>query len=214
MAGSKNYLTAVFSIFFIFAFAPANASVIYNNFDANDAYVEFAGWTLSSNSVGFQFSAAATGSVTSVDVGMGILSSSDISPQSVGFNLFSDSGSDSLGSLLETFTVVVNNRFGDDSGPISTGLLSGTTTLIAGMKYWLEASSLSGTNVPWNRNSIGDDGLRSVNGLVADGQSRLGAFRINSDAVSVSEPGSLSLIAIGLGLIGFARRHTGSRKAG
>lgn len=177
----------------------ADATVIYSNFGPGDAFNCCTGWTIDSdNGQGVQFTAGSSGLVTSVDVGMGV---AGIPPEAVNFNLYGDS-SDNIGALLESFSVIVNNRFGTVA--TSTGATSGATLLTAGKKYWLIASSPSGVNVPWNLNSIGDTGLLWSNGDVFTDQT-LATFRINANPAP--EPMSLALLGLGLAGLGLSRRR-------
>jgi hypothetical protein len=178
----------------------ANATVIYSNFGPGDDFDCCSGYTIAFGvAQGVQFTARSSGRATSANVGMGV--SSDPPPETVNFDLYSDSG-DNIDTLLESFSVVVNNPFGTVA--TSTGAMSGTTMLTAGQKYWLIASSPSGVNVPWNLNSIGDVGLRWIEGTVA-ADIKLATFRINADMVP--EPGTLALLGLGLAGLGLSRRR-------
>lgn len=180
----------------------ASSTVLYNNFGPGDSFIDGLGYTIGFGTAqGVGFVAGDTGLVTSIDVGMGLFFNG-APPQSVDFNLYSDSGSNNIGALLESFSVTVSNDFGTVA--TSTGVLSGTTLLSAGQNYWLIASAPAVTNVPWNINSVGDTGSRWVNGVVS--ADLLATFRVN--ASSVPEPGTFILVGLGLAGLAASRRRT------
>jgi len=178
----------------------SNASIVYDNFGPNDDHSTGIRWTIDWEfTQGFQFAPTASGVFTSLDVGMGV---SGTPPETVRFDLYADA-SDTLGALLESVDVIVNNN--TTTLGISTGLASGSTNLVAGQMYWLIATSLSGVNVPWGQNSTGDSGLHWVNGSVYEEPDTKGAFRVNASVVPI--PAAVWLFGSGLlGLVGMARR--------
>ena len=196
----KSIKLFIFGICLSLVSMVTSAAAIYDNFGAGDTFNTGIGWTISSNtSQGLQFTAADTGIFSSLDVGMGVTGSTP--PGDVLFKFYADAGN-SLGTLLESITVTVNNSFG--SPGVSSGLASGSTILTAGQNYWLIAEAFSGVNTPWNRNNIGDVGnLHWTNGSISSGD-EAGVFRINANAVP--EPETLILFGLGLAGLGFHKR--------
>lgn len=183
----------------------SHAAVLYSNLGPGDSFIANSGLVAGAccDPTGLQFTAAASGVVSSVDVAMGVINAP--TPITVTFGLYSDSGSDRLGDLLETFTVVVNSP--SLITGLSTGALSSLAALAAGSEYWLVVQDAQGENLAWGFNNTGATG-----GLLQSGTywspppADLGAFRVNGSAIP--EPTSAMLLGLGLAALIAARRRT------
>lgn len=180
--------------------------VIYDNFGPNDSFRETSGATIDvSFDQGFQFTASQSGFFTSLDVGMGTTDG----PQDVLFSLHNGATSNTIGDLLESLTLTIQNPFGTQA--TSSASATGSTYLKEGNQYWLLAHSVSGASTPWNYSNVDSDGYKWVNRLTATPpresigiSSDVSTFRINASVVPI--PAAIWLFGSGLlGLIGVAR---------
>jgi len=185
----------------------ANAAVIYSNLGASDSF------NLGSVRMGpgyaYQFTAGATAYATSVDAP---IVADGASAVTVTMRLYSDSGSNAVGTLLETFQLTSDVA----TANLVTASMSGSTLLTSGNKYWLEvAAPPSGLSWYNSGTAFGTYGFFNGEGY---GYSyyydqQIAAFRINggSAPAPVPLPAAAWLMLSGLGGLGFIGRR---RKAG
>jgi hypothetical protein len=191
---------------------PANAAVIYNNFNVG-TYLGAGGSIVSGSSVdpyqlhtvANEFVAGATGSVTEIDVAFLNLGD-DLTPGIVSLYTVA---SGALGTSLGSWS-------GTPAGPfpgccsITTIPVAGGPTLTAGTSYFLvvAAGGSSALDI-WNDNTLGDQNDIQIDfgsGFVDEGVDNLGAFAILGGATAVPEPSTMLLLGSVLAAA-FARRR-------
>jgi hypothetical protein len=150
----------------------ASADVIYDNIGAMfpGQYLITYGGTYA-----FQFTAGSTAYASSVDVP--IVAASAVT---VTMRLYADSGTNSVGTLLETFQLT------SDTPPVNlvTANMSGLTLLTSGNKYWLEAASSS--EFSWYTSNTASGPYAFFNGEYSYFNSIIGAFRINVGSTAIA----------------------------
>lgn len=160
----------------------------------------------------FQFTSSASGSVSGISVALSKFSSYTGTGTVPTFDLFTDSGSNTIGGLLGTWTGVMPTA---NLGSVQS-LTGGSATLNAGGKYWLVAREPTLQNVfVWNYNSQGGKGMQAFSSNLGSSYNYLTnrdqcAFQIDVAAAPVPEPFSMALAGIGA-LAGYHRIRT--RKA-
>ncbi len=155
----RNLVTVAFSMCFA---AGASAQVVFDNFDAGDAYNVGTGWTVSGiDSILATDWDAANGFVSNVS---GPIATIDIAIGHVtGANEFilsiHDDAGGQPGAALWTSPPIIGQMgsFGADNPPITVNV-AGAVSIAAGQLYWVVASGGSDTWAAWNLNSIGDLG--------------------------------------------------------
>jgi len=202
--------------------ASAQANVIvFDNFGPSDSYDVSRGYTLA---VGLN----STGLPLNTDLDQGTL----FVPSQSGF--LSDiwlavallSGANELdvwlmdsvtgqpGSILESFHFSnAMGPFGYSNPPLH-GKGNGSTFLTQGTEYWLIAS-LGGPDAAaaWNWNDIGDQGPITFRENLGPWQGSSAGEAINNVfRVAVPEPGTLGLILLGFGVMGWGRETRSRRK--
>ncbi len=188
----------------------ARADVAFNDFGPGDSFNTNSGCTVSTNSSethqqitsAMQFTSAASGSLTSIELAMSIISGAN----SFTVTLNTDSGG-LPGAILESFTLTDVPTLGTSFPPeVLTSVVQ--PTLTAGTNYWINISPSdlnSDTWGAWNFNSIGVTGLIAQNGI-SFGVQTLSAFAVNVSAVP--EPSSLALGLLGAaGALGLGARR-------
>ncbi|MBV6459792.1 MAG: hypothetical protein HONBIEJF_02945 [Fimbriimonadaceae bacterium] len=186
------------------------AVVCYSNFGTNYGYEIAGGWTVSGPTSGFptqvvafQFTALASGSLTSVVIPFGHVAGTNIGR----VILYDDSGSDTLGNPLIAWTETLAELGEPDLLNLTNS--EDTPFLVAGTKYWLGTHYVvDDTWDAWNMTTVTDEQLC---GFSYDGgetynysmQLPAGAFEINV----VPEPVSMAALGLGLGLIALRRKR-------
>jgi hypothetical protein len=194
----------------------SQASVVYTNLGASPIYDinsgNFVGNAFDGNQYaeGDTFTPSANATLSSIQVA---LSCFDVCGPSFSVSLDSDSGGDSPGALLETFSVP-----GSTLGALGLNnalvLLTSVLhpALVSGTQYWLTVSAPLTDSIVWNSNSIGDTSDQAVStdgGATWFAPSGLtpGAYEIDGNLTSSTpEPSTLLLLASGVVLIGIKRR--------
>jgi len=181
MKATKRMLSnfrGILAVFLAFLSTSSFAgSPIYDNleegFDSSSGYA--VGPVGSSDFVlGFEFTAQATGVVSSLDVAV---STGFLNNTTMTFGIYEGDAS----TLLEEISIIPTV---EHTAAIETGVANGTTQLVAGKTYYLIASAV-GQSLGWRKNSKGDtlklfvstDGGQSVLSERIDVSA---AFRINS----------------------------------
>jgi hypothetical protein len=124
-----------------------------------------------------------------------------------------DSGGGSPGNVLELWTVTPAN-WAYAYNPYAPEVLNSTgptIVLLAGQQYWVTASC-GDCDSAWNLNSTGVTGTVGVypaygNGWNTEGPDTTGAFEVSGDPVGAPEPGTMTLLGLGLGALGIFRRR-------
>jgi hypothetical protein len=185
------------------------AATLFSNFGPSQSYDvntgtvignDFAGNNLAEGST-FTLSASATFGSLSV-----ALSCSISCPDLFTVSLRRDSGADTPGTLIESFTRsgTLLGSFGVQNAPlVFNSALS--PTLTGGTQYWLTVSSDIKNSIVWNSNTTGDpsdQATSSDGGATWFSPSGLtpGAYEV--DSLVTPLPAALPLFATGLGALG------------
>jgi MYXO-CTERM domain-containing protein len=199
----------------LFAVAPAQAAVIFDNFGGGNGYNCCGGWTVSGATSGvgneasaMDFTSTTAFTLSEIDVALGFVTGTN--PGGVTLYLETSTipaGGGAPNTVLDSWLLGTLPSLGTCCGIES---VFGTDSLAANTQYWLVAIPASDTWAAWNDNSIGATGNMAGsqdNGStwnLSSGQDQ-GAFRVLSGS-SVPEPVTAFLAAAGLGLLAVLRR--------
>jgi hypothetical protein len=188
--------------------ASAQATTVYfSDFGPGNSYDGGSGWTVSTAAStindditsGMQFTAAASGSVDTIDIALSVAGGSGAAD----IDLWTDA-SGAFGTLLGSWHVIAAPAFGSsNNSPITISGITGVT-LTAGTGYWLNATATGDTWGAWNSNTIGLMGTLKQNNSNFGGEN-IGAFDILGGAVP--EPATWAMMIGGFGLAGAALRR-------
>lgn len=199
----------------LFAVAPLPttpfAIVAYSNFGSDYGYEISGGWTVSGPTSGFptqvvafQFTAEATGSLSSVVIPFGHVAGTNIGR----VTLYEDSGSNTIGDPLLQWTRTLNELGGPDLLTLTNS--ENTPLLVTGTKYWLGTHYVADdTWDAWNMTTVPDEqysGLSYNGGDTYEYGMRLpaSAFEINV----VPEPATMAALGLGLWTVVLRRKRT------
>lgn len=188
----------------------SSAIVAYDNFGPGDTYDTSTGWTESGPAsvagtymTGCQFKSGVSGMLSSITLAVGHLTGTN----SVDVQLYADSGSGSLGTLMATFTLTGCGNFGSNYVPGIVTNANPGVQLAMGSEYWVVPVASPDSWHAWNWNNTGAMGQLAYS--TDNGSSfsyfadRTGAMRVEVGAVP--EPGTMA--ALGAGLLAIARRR-------
>jgi PEP-CTERM motif len=177
--------------------AASNAAVIFTNFGPGNTYDITQGNFVGDDTQGDVLEQATTFTPTamamfgSVEVALSCFSAC---PDPFTVSLAQDSGLDSPGTVIESFTgagaLLVNN------GPLFFNSLL-LPTLTMGTQYWITVATDLNNSIFWNLNSTGDSSDASLSpdgGATWNVQGTPGAYEVDSASASATpEPGTLGL---------------------
>lgn len=188
--------------------ASSSATVAFSNFGPGYAYEITGGWTVSGPTSGFptqvvafQFTAQASGALSSVIIPMGHVAGTNVGQ----VLLYKDSGSNTIGDTLIQWTQALEPLGGPDL--LNLSYPDDLPVLVAGTKYWLGTHYVADDAWnAWNITTVPDAQYSafSYNGgdsYVYSMQMPAGAFEVHV----VPEPSAMA--ALGLGLVAIARRQ-------
>ena len=200
---------------FLVLLPSVSLAAIFTNFGPGQTYNQAVGNIAGNDFVGDNLAEGDTFTPTaSAQFGsIGIALSCEIAscPDLFTVDLTSDSGSDSPGMVLESFTSsgLTLGPLGGMNTPIQF-IASGTpVVLTAGKQYWITLSTDLNNSIAWNLNSTGDVSDQAISG---DGGATYfspsgltpGAYQINAATAAVPEPNMSVLLAMGIGVLGVA----------
>jgi hypothetical protein len=202
--------------------AVSSAEIVFTNFGPSQTYNTAVGNTAGNDFVGDNlaegdtFTPAVSASFGSISIALSCELSSCPAPFTV--DLTADSGLDSPGSVLESFTGsgLVLGPLGVYNPPIVLTASGAPITLAAGTQYWVTLSTGLSNSIAWNLNSTGDTSDQAIStdgGATYFSPSGLtpGAYEIDSPTTTVApEPNMALLLVMGLAVAGTAasrRRH-------
>jgi hypothetical protein len=200
--------------------AVSTANIVYSDFGPGQSYDITVGNFVGNDFVGDNlaegdtFTPTATTTFGSLDIALSCVTSC---PDSFTVALAQDSGSDSPGTVIESFTgagaslgaLNVNN-----SPLVFNSVLMPTLTL--GTQYWVTVASDLNNTIAWNLNSTGDtsdQAISSDGGATWFSPSGLtpGAYEVNSPSTATPEPRLIYLLGSALAMMVVLRR-THSRR--
>jgi len=211
---SLLYMNLALLILFAMSGA-AQATPIFSNFGVGYSYDTTTGLYVGDGNLDGSANFAQASAFTAgfnANLGSIVIALSDVfgqtDPITVAFT--SDSGSNTPGSLLESFTIAANTlgSFGDNNPALTLNSFL-HPLLISGTQYWISASTGLANTIAWNFNNTGDLINPNVQSQSLDGGITWGAPFGNTRGVfevnPVPEPGTLALLAGGF--LGLRRRH-------
>jgi hypothetical protein len=198
----------------------AVAAPIFSNFGPSQSYDTtqglFVGNAFDGNNYaeGSTFTPSANTTFGSLSLALSCFTSSCSKTFTVSLN--QDSGSDSPGTVIESFTRsgTLLGGLGAQNAPLvfSSALLP---TLTSGGQYWVTVSSDISNSIVWNSNTTGDVSDQAIStdgGATWFSPSGLtpGAYEVDSIATAVPEPSTWALMILGFAGVGFMayRRKT------
>ena len=196
--------------------AVSSADIIFTNFGPGQTYNLSVGNIAGNDFVGDNlaegdtFAPTASARFGSISIALSCEVASCPDPFTV--DLTADSGADSPGALLESFTDsgLLLGPLGVYNPPITFTATGGPITLAAGTQYWLTLSTDLSNSIAWSLNTTGDTSDEAISqdgGATYFSPSGLtpGAYQINSATTAVApEPDTTVLLAVGLALTGLA----------
>jgi len=180
----------------------APAAVITSTFGPGDSYNGGISWSvIATQDIAMPFTVTGGSNYTFTSVELALSAASG----DLNILLLSDSAG-LPGGVIESMTVT------DPSG-ITTATSAIFPTLVAGTTYWIATQYVSGGYVGgWNWNDQGLSGPLAFSGNSGaswfSNDGTFPAFRVNGDTAAVPEPGSLTLLGLGLlGLVAWRKRR-------
>jgi hypothetical protein len=206
------------SLFVLLMMIPhvGNANVLFTNFGPGFAYNTAAGNVagngrdLTTNVYweGDTFTPTTTAKFSILDIALSC-DAAGLCPANFTVALTADSGSDSPGAVLESFTFAGTalGLLGTNNPPVVFNSVV-KPTLLAGTQYWVTVSAPFADTVVWNWNTTGDmsDQAVATNGVwFSPSFMTPSAYEVDGVVAAVPEPGTVWLLASGLAAI-FLRR--------
>ncbi len=157
----------------VLAFGTSHAVVAYTSFGPSDSFTN-SGWTIgdtssANQSVGSQFVSTATGQITQAR--FAIFDAGADPGELVTVTLWSDSGSDTLGSILASSQV---DPIPDGvNGIVTVASDFDAASLVSGNKYWVTMQAAGGYTYAWN---INNQLIVTPFGFSADGSTNYSYF--------------------------------------
>ena len=201
--------------------ASAHAVDAYSNLGSPARFVSSnvqAGYPLYRNSLnsvnqgyGFQFASTATGTLTGFQVAMNQSTANQNDPnRTFILGLYADSGSDTLGTRLGTYSGKSRGVDTMTSGVSPITVVNSSVRLVSGARYWVVATLPGGIPrqfLTWNRSTVSTPGrmLQIFYGEPVYQSGSPAGFSVQVKPSPVPEPASLG--ALGLGALGFVRRR-------
>jgi hypothetical protein len=196
------------------------AGIVYSNFGAGNSYNTSVGWTLGNDfsgdniAVGDTFTVSQTGTLSQITVALTF----DFGVNAATISLRSDLGG-TPGAVLESWSVSSLPPDNGNPQPLTTVTDVSNAALVAGTNYWVVVSTTASSGVTWMWNNIGTGGnpVAGNHATSYDGGSTWSASNDSQSAFSVTEnlptastpePGTLTLLTIGFGMLAGRRlRH-------